>query len=563
MPIATMSDANIRQLTEMGFSTEAAHAALRKANNDLGAAIGILFGEEQPSTDPPDYALKPLTGESAAPPPPLRPLPPLPPAAAVPIDSLISDHLQLHARQRLSSRRRLSSPAVSLASDGLVFDHESKFVREEFLPPVLVPGLGGWSGMMASIVTILHQVPAFRAAVYLLKGYNQAYDPAWFRPTALLPGFTAPLQRCMALLDQATPRWFASTRPLEQLFYDRPALVDALLSEEAAEVLLQGLEKLLAKHTQGLLTLVVAEYLDDTQQEANAVFIKLEDDEIRCTLYQLFHSLLWDGDDHDVAVQLLAPVLVVPLVTGSKPIATGLQAAEQFFPQVFTREYAPRVETWELERRKLKQRVAELLLEIHHLGRFNGASASEFVPSALDFLEKEAARLDGTRKTELEQASAALRRAHEELSAKKQQLHRERVELKDQLLVYEQCDYAQLLGRGDVPRPYLLTGVCVDVHHMYYLWNSSDPAWIAVEYSAGGDFHLSSTDFDLVQAHVQELTQQPHTDVILFYVEQSVWQAAAPEVPAGLVEFGRRDGEEMARALQPASTSADAPESLV
>ncbi|ODQ81822.1 hypothetical protein BABINDRAFT_165341 [Babjeviella inositovora NRRL Y-12698] len=553
------SDSKIAQLMEMGFSRDDALGALNSSNDNLETAIGILFGEPASS----ERAIVPLgAGNSAV---SLyhdenvdtdtgtvthTDAPPLPPRQTeFQIDPAISSHLSQYTEPR-SEWSIYEDEAYDVLND------VRKYQKETFLPLVLLPSSRYLEGYLAPLLTILQQVPAFRAALFSVDFETYGFTPDWFKGAAVrVPDtenrFTMEIQRCVAFLEGS--RWFASTKGATRAFLRQLLMLlqDVQTLDEFIDAVLVELEREVGNMDtaagEELARLFRCEVYDDSETATTRQF-KLDDDDIKQNLYESFFALIWGYEPErieTVYVTRLGDVLTIPLIKGEHyaNTALGIHLEERFYPQVFTQEYQAFILECEEARATSLEARKKVADQISRLEQHQGISLASFLDSAVKFLETEHEHKAIDELRELK-ATTQLRIA--ELRDSSASLNR-----------YDRFSYGEILQDvmgNNCPQPYLLTGVIASWDRFYYLTKRKEPPydhlWVAVEFSrhsGASDFSIQTVDF----ATVADSARDPRDDVTtLFYVKSDVWELEeATEIPAALQEFLQQDCETLEESI--------------
>lgn len=473
-----------------------------------------------------------------------------------------------------------------------IYDDPTKYQRAPEVPPLLMPIRNGvLESYLNPFLTILHQIPSFRKAVYQYEFETLGFHPRWYRgePVNIPDGSTIKLkdgkthdlrfllevQREFAFLDGDSGRMFSAINNFIRAFpknaqkdfaaidniYEAYAVFYKALAEQLEVV---GIENPLK---------IFESSLEDTTTEDVREFgmFHFEAEELKRDLYSTIHSLIW-GDDLENTQILTSLSDVITLAfepsydESISPV--GVEIPEKFYPQIYGNDFKETIDEILKERQSLDKERRTISKELMNLRAYNGKHVSSILSTSIEFLTSE---------LEISKDDAALEDALKDLEGIKNEnqdkitsLTDKQTHLIDAKAQVNPYDINVILKRhGSIPEPYILTGVILSNNEFFFLRKTSDlidldqsqTQWVHALYEPrfANDLRIAATDFASIKRTVYAKTQTPYdTSIVLIYTKESTWTTEADyEVPESVKTFISKDKLELEKALELLASSTD------
>lgn len=476
--------------------------------------------------------------------------------------------------------------------DYSIYDDPTKYQRDTGVPPLLMPIRNGvLESYLNPFLTILHEIPSFRKAVYHYEFETLGFHPRWYRgePVNIPDGttikvkdgethdlrFLLEVQREFAFLDGDSGRFFSAINNFIRAF-PRNAQKDFAAIDniyEAYAVFYKTLaDQLEVVGVENPLKIFESSLEDTTSQEVRAFgMFHFEAEELKRDLYSTIHSLIWGEDlENTQILTSLSDVITLafePSYDESiNPV--GVEIPEKFYPQIYGHDFKETIDELIKERQNLDKERRTISKELMNLRAYNGKHVSSILNTSIEFLSSE---LENSKEdTALEEALKDLEGIKNDNQDKITSLTDKQTHLMDTKAQVNPYDINVILKRyGSVPEPYLLTGVILSNNEFFFLRKTSDlidldqsqTQWVHAFYEPrfANDLRVAATDFSSIKRSVYAKTQTPYeTSIVLIYTKESTWTTEADyEVPESVKTFISKDKLELEKTLELLASSTD------
>lgn len=493
------------------------------------------------------------------------------------------------------TQRYIEQQQQSQAPQYSIYDDPTKYEREASYPPLLMPIRNGMlESYLNPFLTILHEIPAFRSAIYHHEFETLGFHPRWYRgePINIPDGttikvkncethdlrFLLEIQRVFGFLDGDSKRSFAAINNFVKSF-PRSVRKDFGTIDniyEAYAVFYNALcAQLSVTGVENALSFFESSVSDNTGEPDRAFgMFHVEAEELKRDLYTTLNTLLW-GEclDNDQTLTKLSDVLTISFEPSFEENITspGIEVPEKFYPQIYGPDFKNTMTEIVNERIHFDKERRTISKELMNLRAFNGKHVSSILNTSIEFLSSE---------SEMNKADKELANALEDLQSIKSQnqdrishLTDKQSEILDKRSKINPNDINVILKRhGSIPEPYLLTGVILSNNEYYFLkknkskdlidlGNEDEAEWFHVIYEPkyGNDFRIKTTEFESIKRSIYATSQgQYETSIVLIYVKESTWSNEVEyEVPEAVKTFLSRDKLELDKALELLVSSTD------
>lgn len=528
-------DENICRLVDMGIEPEIAKEALLRTNNQLEDAINVIYSTDEP---PPDYdrALIPLGGDEND----NLPEPVTQCVETVPIH--LDDHLKTKISQYGYGE---DAQPVELDPPFSVYDDVLRTKRLPEIDPLLIPTDSRMlEGYFAPLLMILCKVPSFRDAIMKYQYEEYGYKSTWWKGDNCVDKLLVvrEMQRLVAFLTLDSERAFASIRNLTEATYSimteeyetvgefLTSIYKFIIDQFATvdPVLRAPLEQLFDTH-------IISPNFDDTQSQMSYRVFTIEKDYFSTDIYRVMHRLMWNEDFTNIGdyeLTDIGDVLTVSFDGDGEAIRDGGFALdEEFYPQIYTKQYAELIKKRFQVRAQLKQNAHVLAVQGSRLRSFKGQRVSEMLESTLGYLKQVEASSKLVDLTETKLTSAVKEMAEikqrvedttKDVIQQQSQVERERADVK----VY---DIDWVLGEEkEKLEPWILAGLIINQSRFCYL-DGDDWFCLNYELDDGKNFDTSRQSFEDLRDELKEYSKLFfETGMVLFYVRKSVYESDQP-----------------------------------
>lgn len=507
-----------------------------------------------------------------------------------PVSTSDSSYLKEHENYRYQYQTQ--QPKHTPEPEYSIYDDPTKYQRPEDVPPLLMPVRNGvLESYLNPFLTILHEIPAFRKAIYHHQFETLGFHPRWYKGELVnVPDgttikvkdgethdlrFLLEVQRIFGFLDGDSQRFFSSINNFIRSFPNFAKKEFAAIDNiyDAYSVFYKVLcSQLGTTGVENSLSFFESKLEDGTTENREFGMFHVEAEELKGDLYSTLHNILWGDDlENQQVLSQLSDVMTMSFEPSydESIISKGVIISETFYPQIYTSEFEEEITQLLKERHEIDLERRKISKELMNLRAYNGKHVSAILSTSIEFIASELE--DSAEDVKLAAALEDLRSIKVNNNEKVIDLTEQQNLLLDKKAEINPYDVNVILERhGKVPEPYLLIGAIVSNNEFYFLrklqedlidMGENNEQWVRIVYEpkSGNDLRCSVSDFEDVARVVHATTQgQYETSMVLIYVKESTWKTQVEyEVPQAVQNFISKDRLELERSLEVLASSTD------
>lgn len=472
----------------------------------------------------------------------------------------------------------------SLTGTFNVYDDIARYPLETTLPPILMPVRNGvYESYLNSLLAMLHEIPAVRAAVFKHEFPTLGMHPRWFKgevvplstevSTVEKDGekhdlrFLLEVQRLFAFLEGESSRAFASANGFLKSFPKKAAQKFAEVESisEAYDAFVKTLSDELAiadvPNAGDIFRSLVTGDPDEPEPRQFGM-LPIEAEDFRSTIYESLSSILW-GQQEGSPIISFAGILAISI---EPPHDRNIELPkfslhEKIYPQIFTRDFNWLLQSLKKDNNDRMTEMEKLTREIKNLTHFKNMRVSKAIDTSVEFFEK---KLESNDNPKIKEITEMLAKVRDETNVKVEAMKERKRELLD--LINLPTDFSGILEKyGSSFEPYMLTGVILSSRNFAFLRRMEHGLqWFSVDYNmdrGGSDYNIYPITFNDLKiqtklANVREMD----TGFVLLYVKESVFmeqEADQDLIPSSVKLFIEKDTTELLNSLEMLDSSDD------
>ncbi|CCH41276.1 hypothetical protein BN7_813a [Wickerhamomyces ciferrii] len=431
------------------------------------------------------------------------------------------------------------------------------------------------------LLTILHEIPSFRKAIYEQQFDTLGFHPRWYRgepikipegaATKVKEGHEVDLklllevQRLFAFLDGDSLRSFSSIlnflkafpKEAQKEFHNVESIYEAY--EVFYKVLIKQLEAVGADDVHQFFESKL--YYDETEKEKSFGMFHVEAEELKSDLYKTIHTILW-GEDFESTERILTSVSDVVTISFEPSFhhaPFGIEIPEVFYPQIYTKDFQETINTLVKEKESTERERREISKELMKLRVYQGKNVTALLDTSVEFLSSESESNKDDK--ELSDALKDLSSIKDSSKDKIGELLAKQDLITESKTSRDPFNINTILKRhGSTPEPYLLTGVIINNTEFLFLKKPQDlielenPQWVHVIYdpTTCNDLKHQYSNFETIKRSLYGLTRtQFASSIVLIYVKESTWNSKTDyERSESVKQFIQKDIEELGKSLE-------------
>ncbi|ODV87138.1 hypothetical protein CANARDRAFT_194035 [[Candida] arabinofermentans NRRL YB-2248] len=552
---------NVENLVAMGIAPDIAESALKRCNNNIEQAAGLIY-QDVPDTisDPlPSYDSRsiPLGSESES------------NTASIRLEDDIKSKIASYGYGNADSEYDLTQHHNVIEKEPVynVYEDFKRMVRTEQIPPILLPNKSDLlEGYFAPLLMILSNIPEFRNLILHHQFFGYGYAPQWWKNEKCLqnPSVVLEIQRLVAFLTGDSNREFASIRNLTDVT-SKMITEEYESSSEFIQFILTTVVDLFAKANYDLTSRIqklLSSSFHNLETGETSLYraFPVEKSDFAPTIYEILHNILW-GKNFEMlgktSFQKFGDVITVSFDSNGDNMMRPFKLDEKFYPQIYTEEYCYLVKAAHDNLLENRAKVKQLSTQLMFLRSFKGKKVPKVLEATLSYLESLTEPEEGVEEAfeEILAVSEHIQRRVQENNEKINTFTQE----KSQINIYD-IDY--LFGELKAElEPWILTGIIVNERQFCYLRKYPDGSqqWVFFNYELddGKDFKIDEIEYDDLAVMIQNYSLNDfETGMVLVYVRESVFNSTDySPMHSGLAEFIHKDNETLAADIEAYSSA--------